>query len=192
METGLAQDRTAKRSLCAEGAAFEKKRLASEQVDDICRSHLGKVMLIVNTASKCGFTYQYEGLETLYDRYRDQGLVVLGFPSNDFGGQEPGSEMQIQNFCVNTYAIKFPMYEKTRVIGSDKDPLYQALVNASGSEPRWNFHKYLVDRNGVVVSSHSSSTKPLSKKLVNEIESLLSTGNQSLSAISNEPKIVKF
>ncbi len=159
--------------LCKPGQAFNKRRLAGGQVDNICEQYAGKVMLIVNTASKCAFTDQYEGLESLYKRYRDQGLVVVGFPSNDFGSQEPGTEQQIRDFCVNTYAVKFPMYEKTRVSGKNADPIYQALVTTSGSKPRWNFHKYLVDRQGNVVESYSSMTKPLSKKLTRKIESLL-------------------
>jgi glutathione peroxidase len=159
--------------LCGAGASFYKRRLAGDQVDDICQRFAGKVMLIVNTASKCAFTDQYKGLEALYARYRDAGLVVVGFPSNDFGGQEPGSEDQIRDFCVNTYAVKFPMYEKTVVKGSNIDPLYRALIQASDSRPRWNFHKYLVDRNGRVVQSFASSTRPQSEKLVRAIERLL-------------------
>lgn len=179
-QPSLANDREAS-MLCGPGISFEKRQLAGDRIDDICGSYAGKVMLIVNTASRCGFTYQYEGLETLYDRYREAGLVVLGFPSNDFGGQEPGSEDQIQDFCVNTYAIKFPMYEKTRVKGNNIDPLYQALIHASGSKPRWNFQKYLVDRNGKVVAAYAGSTKPLSSRLVNKIESLLKQDSQKLS-----------
>jgi len=165
--------------ICTPASEFNKRRLASDRIDNICQQYAGKVMLIVNTASKCAFTSQYEGLETLYKRYRDQGLVVIGFPSNDFGGQEPGAEKQIQEFCVNTYAIEFPMYEKTRVSGESIDPLYQALINASGSKPRWNFHKYLVDRQGRLIDSYSSITKPLSTKLVTTIETLLNDKNSS-------------
>jgi glutathione peroxidase len=164
---------TVANQLCGAGASFSKRRLAGDQVDDICQRFAGKVMLIVNTASKCAFTDQYEGLEALYARYRDEGLVVVGFPSNDFGGQEPGSEDQIRDFCVNTYAVKFPMYEKTVVKGSNIDPLYRALIEASDSRPRWNFHKYLVDREGRVVQTFASSTRPQSEKLVRSIERLL-------------------
>ncbi len=170
--------------LCSAGQVFSKRRLAGGQIDNICEQYAGKVMLIVNTASKCAFTDQYEGLETLYKRYRDQGLVVLGFPSNDFGGQEPGSEKQIRNFCVNTYAIEFPMYEKTKVTGNKADPIYQALIKASGSKPRWNFHKYLVDQQGRVVESYSSMTKPLSGKLTGKIETLLNDKSAKLHKIS--------
>lgn len=160
-------------TLCTDNSRFMKRQLANEQVDDICRRYQGKVMLIVNTASQCAFTNQYEGLESLYRRYRDQGLVVLGFPSNDFGSQEPGSEREIQNFCQNTYAVQFPMYEKIRVRGDNADPLYQALAAAADSKPRWNFHKYLVDRNGRVVDAFSSMTSPLNGELVQQIETLL-------------------
>lgn len=160
-------------NICSENMSYLKKQLASEQVDNICEKYAGKVKLIVNTASKCGYTYQYSGLEALYDQYKNKNLVVLGFPSNDFGGQEPGTEKQIQNFCVNTYAIKFPMYEKTQVKGDKIDSLYEALIKASGDQPRWNFHKYLVDQNGQVVGSYNSSVEPNDPELIQTIESLL-------------------
>ena len=140
---------------------------------NLCKAYKDKVVLIVNTASKCGFTYQYEGLEKLYAKYKDQGLVVLGFPSNDFAGQEPGTEQEIQSFCRLTYGVQFPMFEKTRVRKKYADPLYKNLGEAADEYPAWNFHKYLLDRNGNLVASYSSFTKPLSNKLVNEIVSLL-------------------
>lgn len=133
----------------------------------------GKVVLIVNTASKCGFTPQYEGLEKLYADYKDRGLVVLGFPSNDFGNQEPGSEQQIQEFCRLTYGVQFPMFAKTRVRKHNADPLYARLGTLAGEYPVWNFHKYLIDRQGRLVGSFSSFTKPDSDKLVKHIEALL-------------------
>src|SRR5438874_2259318 len=107
--------------------------------------YAGKVVLIVNTASECGYTPQYEGLEALYRKYRSRGLVVLGFPSNDFGGQEPGSNKDIASFCVNQYAVDFPMFAKSALRAN---PLYVELARATGQTPRWNFHKYLVDRSG--------------------------------------------
>src|SRR5262249_4047867 len=110
----------------------------------------GKVVLVVNTASQCGYTPQYEGLEALYRKYKERGLVVLGFPMNDFGGQEPGSNKEISAFCVNQYAIDFPMFAKTDL---KKNPLYAELEKASGQTPKWNFHKYLVDRSGQRVQS---------------------------------------
>ena len=133
----------------------------------------GKVVLIVNTASKCGFTPQYEGLEKLYADYRERGLVVLGFPSNDFGNQEPGSEEQIQDFCRLTYGVQFPMFAKTRVVKHNADPLYARLGEIAGEYPAWNFHKYLIDRQGRLVGSFSSFTKPDSDRLVKQIEALL-------------------
>jgi glutathione peroxidase len=130
----------------------------------------GKVLLVVNTASECGYTPQYEGLEALYRKYRDRGLVVLGFPMNDFGGQEPGTNKQILTFCINQYAIDFPMFAKTDL---KKNPLYADLVKATGKEPRWNFHKYLVDRSGNPVQSFDTRVDPNDPKLVGEIEKLL-------------------
>lgn len=137
------------------------------------QAYHGKVILIVNTASKCGFTPQYDGLEKLYARYRERGLVVLGFPSNDFANQEPGSEKEIQKFCRLTHGVKFPLFTKTRVRKHNADPLYQRLGQAAGEYPAWNFHKYLIDRDGKLVGSYSSFTKPDSKKLIARIESLL-------------------
>ena len=132
--------------------------------------YAGKVLLVVNTASQCGYTPQYDGLEALYRRYRARGLVVLGFPMNDFGGQEPGSNSQIADFCVNQYAIDFPMFAKTEL---KKNPLYADLAKATGSAPRWNFHKYLVDRSGRQVQSFDTKVAPDDPKLVSAIEKLL-------------------
>jgi len=145
----------------------EKKRV------NLCNEYKNKVVLIVNTASKCAFTPQYDGLETLYKKYKDSGLVVLGFPSNDFSNQEPGTEKQIKSFCRLTYGVQFPMFSKTRVRKANADPLYRKLGEAAGEYPAWNFHKYLLDRNGRFVASYPSSTEPLNKKLVDRVESLL-------------------
>jgi glutathione peroxidase len=131
------------------------------------------VVLVVNTASKCAFTDQYEGLEALYRRYKDQGFVVLGFPSNDFGNQEPGSEEQIKKFCRLTYSVEFPMFEKVSVKEGAATPLFQRLAEGAGAYPKWNFYKYLVDRDGRVVDSFSSFIAPESPKLVSAIERLL-------------------
>jgi glutathione peroxidase len=158
---------------CAPALDFEKRRLAGDETVRLCDAYAGKVLLVVNTASKCGFTGQYEGLESLYDRYRDQGLVVLGFPSNDFGNQEPGSEEQIADFCRLTYSVQFPMFEKLSVKKGKADPFYQYLAQQTGVYPKWNFYKYLIDRNGKVVDVFSSMTSPSSKKLVQRIERLL-------------------
>ncbi|MCG8018375.1 MAG: glutathione peroxidase [Candidatus Thiodiazotropha sp. 'RUGA'] len=160
-------------SNCPETLNFNKRQLAGENQINLCEAYLGQVVLIVNSASKCGFTPQYEGLEKLYRDYQEQGLVVLGFPSNDFGAQEPGSEKQIQSFCRNTYSIEFPMFEKTRVRKGNADPLYQVLARKAGEYPAWNFHKYLLNREGELVGSFPSRTKPQSQELVNAIKDLL-------------------
>ncbi len=133
----------------------------------------GKVVLVVNTASQCGYTPQYEGLEALYRKYRARGLVVLGFPSNDFGGQEPGSNQEIAAFCVNQYAVEFPMFGKSSVRGAQANPLFAELARAGGAAPRWNFHKYLVDRSGGKVLSFDTKVAPGDPKLVAAIETLL-------------------
>jgi glutathione peroxidase len=158
---------------CAPALDFEMRRLAGDETVKLCDAYQGKVVLMVNTASKCGFTGQYDGLEALYDKYRDRGLVVLGFPSNDFGGQEPGSEEQIQKFCRLTYSVEFPMFEKIHVKKGQAAPLYQYLASQTGAYPKWNFYKYLIDREGKVVDYYSSITSPESKKLVKAIEKLL-------------------
>ncbi len=158
---------------CSETLNFSKRSLAGNEEVNLCQRYAGKVVLVVNTASKCAYTPQYDGLEALYRTYKGQGLVVLGFPSNDFGGQEPGTEKQIQNFCRLTYGVEFPMFEKTRVRKGVADPLYETLARISGEYPRWNFHKYLIDRDGQLVGSFGSAVKPQSRKLVEEIEALL-------------------
>jgi glutathione peroxidase len=130
------------------------------------------VVLVVNTASYCGFTPQYQGLEALYGKYRERGLVVLGFPSNDFE-QESGNNKQIADFCENTYGVKFPMFAKSRVRGDQANPLFRQLTQASGRQPAWNFYKYLIARNGAVVASYNSMTTPDSSALVKEVEKQL-------------------
>ena len=130
----------------------------------------GKVLLIVNVASKCGFTPQYAGLEKLWRDYGDKGLVVLGFPSDQFGHQEPGNAEEIRNFCSLTYDVSFPMFAKVEVKGKNATPLYKDLTTKSKSKPRWNFHKYLIHKDGMTVESFSALTKPDSKKLIQAIE----------------------
>ena len=147
-------------------------RLQDDSKQDLCQ-YSGKVVLIVNTASFCGFTKQYEGLEAMYAKYADQGLVVLGFPSNDFGQQEPGSSKEIADFCYNTYGVKFPMFAKSSVKGDEANPLYQALIKATGATPNWNFYKYLIDRHGNIVDSYTSVTTPESGVLVDAVEKAL-------------------
>ncbi len=158
---------------CPETLDFSKKRLAEDAVVNLCQAYRGKVVLIVNTASKCGYTHQYEGLESLYRKYKDRGLVVLGFPSNDFGSQEPGNEKQIQSFCRLTYSIEFPMFEKTEVAKGTKDPLYRTLAKQAGEYPQWNFHKYLLDRSGKLVASFPSRSEPEGEQIIKAIEELL-------------------
>lgn len=144
--------------------------LGQQQSQHLCEQYPNKLLLVVNTASKCAFTSQYEGLETLYSRYRDRGLVVLGFPSNDFAGQEPGSEAEIRDFCRLTYNVEFPMFAKTHVAKGQANPFFQQLARLSGDYPGWNFHKYLIAPDGTLLGSFSSVTAPLSDSLVNLIE----------------------
>ena len=159
----------------ADGGLLEREYrvLAGKEKVNLAQAYGGQVLLVVNTASKCGFTPQYEGLEAMHAKYQERGFAVLGFPSNDFMGQEPGSEEEIQEFCTLTYGVKFPMFEKVQVRGSGATPLYRELAEATGEQPGWNFHKYLVDRSGKVVASFGSRTKPDDPKLVAEIERLL-------------------
>jgi glutathione peroxidase len=147
-------------------------RLQDDAPQNLCQ-YAGKVVLVVNTASYCGFTGQYEGLEALHAKYSPKGLVVLGFPSNDFGNQEPGDSKQIADFCFNTYGVKFPMFAKSSVRGKDANPLHAELARISGTTPKWNFYKYLIGRNGNVIDSYSSLVRPDDRKLVGDIEKAL-------------------
>jgi glutathione peroxidase len=157
---------------CPEILRHQFPRLQDEAPQNLCQ-YAGKVILVVNTASYCGFTNQYEGLEALYAKYEARGLVVLGFPSNDFGKQEPGTSKEITDFCYNTYGVKFPMLSKSVVSGPGKNPFYVALEKATGKSPRWNFHKYLINRDGAVVDSFSSNTEPQGPVIVYAIEKAL-------------------
>ncbi|HEX6242616.1 MAG TPA: glutathione peroxidase [Polyangiales bacterium] len=129
----------------------------------------GQVLLVVNTASECGYTPQYAGLQALHEKYASRGFSVLGFPSNDFGGQEPGSAAQIATFCQKTFGVTFPMFAKVAVTGSGRSPVYTLLAEAKG-EPKWNFHKYLVDKRGHPVQAWPSSEEPTSPELARAIE----------------------
>ena len=149
-------------------------RLQDEKPQSLCQ-YSGKVLLIVNTASYCGFTPQYKGLEELHARYKDRGLVVLGFPSNDFA-QEKGNNKDIADFCENTFGVKFPMFGKSAVRGGDANPLFRQLAADSGRQPLWNFHKYLVGRDGKVIANYTSMTNPSDRTLVGAIERQLATG----------------
>lgn len=158
---------------CPASLDFSLRPLLGDKPVRLCDLYAGKVVLIVNTASRCGFTSQYAGLEQLHRELGPRGLVVLGFPSNDFGAQEPGTEAEIGKFCRSTYGVQFPMFEKTVVHGAAAHPLYRHLANSSGEAPGWNFHKYLIDRDGRVVGSFGSRVAPESDALRAAIEALL-------------------
>ncbi len=143
-------------------------RLQDEKPQSLCQ-YAGRVVLVVNTASFCGFTKQYEGLEALDAKYRPRGFVVLGFPSNDFA-QETGSNKEIADFCENTFGVKFPMFAKSSVRGSQANALFRELAAQSGTTPKWNFYKYLIGRDGTVVAAYPSLTKPDDRKFVHELE----------------------
>jgi glutathione peroxidase len=147
-------------------------RLQDEKPVSLC-TFKGQVLLVVNTASYCGFTGQYEELEQLQRQYSAKGFNVLGFPSNDFGQQEPKSNKEIANFCTNTFGVKFPMFAKSSVKGELANPLYKQLTKASGEQPGWNFHKYLIDRNGKVVGTFKSGVSPQSPEISQAIRRAL-------------------
>ncbi len=177
-DAGLAQVLIAKADAAdTEATSFydlEARRLGGE-VERLDR-YRGQVLLVVNTASRCGYTPQYEGLQALYSEQRDRGLTVLGFPSNDFGEQEPGSDREIGAFCKASYGVEFPMFSKVVTGGPDAHPVYAYLTSRPapvGGPVRWNFQKYLVDRQGRVVARFDSKVKPGDAKLRAEIERLL-------------------
>jgi glutathione peroxidase len=167
----LAASSSGASTTCSALLNVEFPKLQDDEPKSLC-DYNGSVVLVVNTASFCGFTKQYKGLENLYKKYQSQGLVVLGFPSNDFGNQEPGSNKEIADFCENTYGVKFPMFAKSRVKGPNANKLFLDLAEMS-EQPRWNFHKYLINRDGNFVKSYSSFTSPNSRKLIIDIENLL-------------------
>src|SRR5258706_2119118 len=139
---------------------------------DLCEFS-GKVVLAVNTASYCGNTPQYKGLEALYQKYRDKGLVVVGFPANDFGSQEPGTAKEIKDFCELTYGVKFPLMEKSSVVPGKANPVFRELTRMTGDAPEWNFHKYLIARDGKRAFSFAARTQPETGEIVKQIEALL-------------------
>jgi glutathione peroxidase len=161
-------------------------RLQDDSPQNLCQ-YAGQLVLVVNTASYCGFTSQYAGLERLYAKYKSKGLVVLGFPSNDFGKQEPGSAKEIADFCFNTYGVKFPMFSKTVVSGAGKSALYAALEKSTGKSPQWNFHKYLIDRTGNVVAHFPSEVEPESAQMLAAIDKAL-TSSASTVPIAPHPR----
>jgi len=158
---------------CPSVLRYTVDRLQDEKPQNLCQ-YAGQVVLVVNTASFCGFTPQYKSLEALYDKYKGKGLVVLGFPSNDFS-QEPANNQKIADFCENTYGVKFPMFTKTTVRGSDASPLFKQLTQITDTSPKWNFYKYLISRDGKQVKSYNSNTDPMDKAFLAEVEKLLVT-----------------
>ena len=146
--------------------------LQTGKTESLCQ-YRGKVLLIVNTASYCGYTHQFEGLEALYRKYKARGLVVLGFPTNDFGGQEPGTNAEIAEFCRLTYGVEFPMFEKSSIKSLKANPLFAELIARTGQTPGWNFHKFLVDRDGNRVVSFGTRVEPNNRELVAALEKLL-------------------
>lgn len=146
-------------------------RLQDEKPQSLCQ-YAGKVILVVNTASYCGFTRQYKGLEALFEKYQGDGLVVLGFPSNDFA-QEKGSNQEIADFCENTFGVKFPMFAASSVKGTQANPFFRQLIAQGATPPRWNFYKYLIGRDGRLVDSYNSLTEPDGRTLVTAIEKSL-------------------
>ena len=157
---------------CPDVLKFVKRKLNSQETVNLCEAYQGKTLLIVNTASYCGFTPQFEGLEALYSTYKDKDFAVLGFPSHDFN-QEDQDEGKTAELCELTYGVKFPMFEAVSVRGDDADPLYRKLAEQSGTAPKWNFYKYLVGRDGKVVDSYSSFTKPDDEDFIADIEKAL-------------------
>jgi glutathione peroxidase len=139
---------------------------------NLCQ-YSGKVVLVVNTASQCGYTPQYEGLQKVYDKYREQGLVIIGVPSNDFGKQEPGSNAEVAEFCERLFKVKFPMLEKASVTAPNANPLHEALAKSTGRRPKWNFHKYLVSRDGKEIVSFASNVAPTAEELDKTLVRLL-------------------
>lgn len=166
-----AQDKD-KQAPCPASLNFTFPRLQDDAPKSLCQ-YQGQVLLVVNTASYCGYTNQYEGLEKLHTQYQGKGFQVIGFPSNDFGGQEPKSNKEIADFCSNTFGVKFPMFAKSSVRGVNANPFYKQLIQQTGVEPGWNFHKYLVGRDGKAIASYPSSTGPLDSKLSKDIERAL-------------------
>ena len=146
-------------------------RLQDEKPQSLCQ-YSGKVILVVNTASYCGFTPQYKGLEAIYSQYKDKGFVVLGFPSNDFA-QEKSNNQDIADFCENTFGVKFPMFTRTAVTGDSAVPFFKQLAQDPGQRPKWNFYKYLIDRNGNVVEAYGSLSNPSGRAITSQVEKLL-------------------
>lgn len=171
-ETPSAPDQSTDNNTCHPLLRHRLRPLMSPQEQSLCEAHAGKVLLIVNTASKCGFTPQFKSLETLNQRYASSGFAVLGFPSDDFR-QELGTEQEVAEFCELNYGVTFPMYQKIAVSAGGAHPLYQDLAAATGQFPGWNFNKYLIDRQGQAIAHYGSGVLPLGNRMISAIESLL-------------------
>ncbi len=169
---GCAGAQTSTPATCPALLSYTFPKLQDESPQNLCQ-YSGKVLLVVNTASYCGYTPQYEGLEKLQAQYAARGFEVLGFPSGDFGNQEKATNKEIAEFCFNTYGVKFPMFSKTSVAGPSANPLYAALSKTTGQPPKWNFHKYLIDRQGNVVKVFPSAVTPQDERMTREIEAAL-------------------
>ena len=155
--------------------SYSFKDINEEDVINLS-DYKGKTLVVVNTASLCGFTYQYDGLQKLYDDYKDQGLVVLGVPSNDFGNQESGTNSEVKKFCESTFSITFPLTEKNVVKGKDAHPFFKwskKELGFIGGVPRWNFHKIIIGKDGNAIAGYTALTRPSSKKFISEIEKAL-------------------
>jgi glutathione peroxidase len=169
--TGATDLAVAADASCPALLQYTFNRLQTGQPQSLCQFQ-GKVLLVVNTASYCGYTHQYEGLEAMYRKYKDRGLVIVGFPSNDFS-QEPGSNKEVAEFCRTTYGVDFPQFEKSSVAHLSANPLYTDLAKQTGKKPLWNFYKFVVDRNGKPVATFASATAPDNPELTTLIEKLL-------------------
>lgn len=156
---------------------FKMKNIDGEE--EALSDYKGDVLLLVNVASECGLTPQYEGLETIYRRYQDKGFKILGFPANNFGAQEPGTDLEIKKFCTGKYDVTFPMFSKVSVKGDDQCDLYKYLTDTEkhgeqiGGEVKWNFQKYLIDRNGKLIARFNPKVKPLDQELIGSVEKAL-------------------
>jgi glutathione peroxidase len=166
--TAMVSSMTANAADCPDELKHMKRKLNSQEVVNMCEAYAGKAVLFVNTASKCGFTPQFEGLEKLYDTFKDDGLVVVGFPSNDFA-QEYSDESKTAEVCELTYGVNFPMFEPISVRGDSADPLYARLAQVTGKQPKWNFNKYLMNKDGSVVKHYGSRVKPQDEDFLSDI-----------------------
>jgi glutathione peroxidase len=162
---------------CPDVLKHVKRKLNSQETVNMCEAYSGKAVLFVNTASRCGFTPQFKDLEMLYSTYKDEGLVVVGFPSNDFK-QEHADESKVAEVCELTYGVNFPMFELTSVRGKNADPLFAKLAQeAGGKSPKWNFNKYLMNKDGSVVTHYGSRTNPLDSDFLKDVKTALSSGD---------------